>query len=177
MATPMCVCEEMAQPMPSIFCGRSIGPNDRRLRLHQGFLHSLVDHTSLGWPVLEDLRASGLTNAVGITFTAGHQVKHHGQDFLVPKTEFVSSLRVAVENGRIATAAIPMRDVLEGELQNLKRKTKLSGHESIEAGTDWREHDHDDLVFSLAMAIWSAEEVDPVTRQAQMDALLNAWTW
>lgn len=137
----------------------------------------LIDHTSLGRPVLEDMRASGLNNAVGITFTAGHKVNRDGRDYMVPKTALVSSLRVAVENHRIATANIPMREILEGELQNLRRKTKLStGHESIEAGTDWRENAHDDVVFSLAMAIWYGEDVNPVARMATWDAIIAAWT-
>ena len=47
---------------------------------------------------------------------------------------------------------------LKAELANFRVKINLrTAHDSYEAGPSWREGEHDDLVLSLAMALWFAE--------------------
>lgn len=135
----------------------------------------LVDHTGVGIAVLEDLRAAGL-QCVGITFTGGSVTNRRGRDYLVPKREIVSNLKVLVENRRLDLPPdLPLSDILEGEMENLKRNTKLTtGNDTYGAGEEWREGAHDDLVFSVAMAAWFAMKGKTSTRRRPlgMDALI-----
>lgn len=119
---------------------------------------TLVDSTGVGLPVLEDLRAAGLS-CTGITITGGDTWNQSGQDFRVPKAHLVSTLRVLIESHRLTVSdALPLGSVLERELQSFKVKTKLStGNDSYGADESWRENPHDDTVLATAMAAWVGE--------------------
>jgi hypothetical protein len=136
----------------------------------------LVDHTGVGIAVLEDLRAAGL-DCTGITITSGDTVNRRGWDYLVPKIDLVSTLKVLVENRRLhGSAELPLWSTLEAEMQNFKvKKTLSTGHDTYGAGTEWREGAHDDLVLSVAMAAWFGEAQDPVGNQRSWEAIFAAY--
>lgn len=140
---------------------------------------TLVDHTSVGIPVVEDLRAAGL-DCTGITITAGESSRQSGQDYYVPKSALVSTLKVLVENRRIDVPdALALASTLTAELQNFRRKKKLTtGNETFGAGesAEWREGAHDDVVLATAMATWYGEDQDPVAQQASYDGMIDAWS-
>lgn len=114
----------------------------------------LVDATGVGNAVA-DLFRLGDAPMFALTLTGGHQTIVDGDRISVPKRELVSACVVAFEQHKISIAeALPEAKTLEKELLAFTRKQKKdNGHESYEA---WRERDHDDLVLSVAQAIWFA---------------------
>lgn len=66
----------------------------------------------------------------------------------------VSNLQVLLGNGTLLFAdGLEMKNLLIAEITNFKVKLTTKGHDTYEA---WREGDHDDLVFSLALTCWAA---------------------
>ncbi len=127
----------------------------------------VVDRTGVGIAVLDMFNAAGL-RPEAITITGGNTVTREHRHHNVPKRELVSALIAIHQGGRLHTAAgLTFWPTLVQELVNFKLKINIAtGHDSYEA---WRESDHDDLVFAVAMAIWFAgnqprgvwEETDP----------------
>jgi hypothetical protein len=74
----------------------------------------------------------------------------------VPKRELASTLVAVYQSRRLQMAAgLALGPVLIKELLNFRPKINIAtGNVSFEA---WRERDHDDLVLSVAMALWVAE--------------------
>lgn len=120
----------------------------------------VVDLTGVGIPVFEMLEAQGIRRLFGITIHGGDAVSRDRNLYRVPKRDLVSTLQVLLQQGRLKFAdGLPSGDVLRAELQNFKATINLAtGHDTYEA---WREGDHDDLVLSLALACWFAENVRP----------------
>jgi len=119
----------------------------------------LIDRTGVGRAVF-DLFTEARLAPWGITFTGGREATRAGRDLHVPKTDLTSALIAVYQGERLKIAA----DLVEGptliqELMNFRPKVNLAtGNESFEA---WRESVHDDLVLSVAMAIWFAEQARP----------------
>jgi hypothetical protein len=81
-----------------------------------------------------------------------HAVNEDGV-WRVPKRGLVGVCQVALQTGRLKIASeLPDVGVLTQELQNFQVKISESGFDSYEARTGA----HDDLVLSLAMALWLA---------------------
>jgi hypothetical protein len=118
-----------------------------------------VDHTGVGRPVVDLFRASGL-NPIAVTITGGDTVNHEAGLWRVPKRDLVGVLTVAFQNGTLKIAeALPDAKTLIDELLNFKVKINVkTAHDSYEA---WREGVHDDLVLSVAMAVWAAQFYRP----------------
>lgn len=115
----------------------------------------VVDATGVGRPVVDLMRKNNI-RCVPVSFTAGEK-ENFDEVFggwRVPKRILVSNLQVLFQNGQLKMAAsLPHINVLTKELMNLKVKVTAAKNDTYEA---WREGDHDDLVFSLAMAAWYA---------------------
>ena len=118
----------------------------------------VVDATGVGRPVVEMLEAEGL-HPVSVTITGGDSVTRGDtpREYRVPKRDLATTLQVLLQGGRLRIAkGLPMADVLRAEMQSFKIKVNLqTGHDSYE---HWRDGDHDDLVLSVAMAAWAAEQ-------------------
>jgi hypothetical protein len=114
-----------------------------------------IDQTGVGNGVIEIF---GGINPVGVTFTSGKAAQQTGPtSWNVPKRDLVARVVVAVQNGVLRIAkTLPHADLLIRELLNFRAKISLAGNDSYEA---WRERDHDDLVFAVALAAWMAEWV------------------
>ena len=75
------------------------------------------------------------------------------------KRDLAATLAVLAQSGRIRVA----KDLTEAatlwhEMTHLRSKIDLrTGHDTVE---HWREGDHDDLVFSVAVACWYAERMN-----------------
>ena len=119
----------------------------------------VVDATGVGRPVVDMIRDRGIRNVAAITITGGDAVTRDGDEHRVPKRDLVSTVQVLLQNRRLKIAnSLELRDVLIGEMQNFKMKISADGHDSYE---HWRDSDHDDLVLSVAMALWWAEIGQP----------------
>jgi hypothetical protein len=132
-----------------------------RLRTDTGRIPALVaDATGVGAPVIDMLRAAGLSPAA-VTITGGDTVSRDGQNFRVPKRDLVSTVSVLLQTKRLKIVpTLREAQTLTKELLAFKVSINLRGHASF--GNDvgpWRENPHDDLVLAVAMACWYGENV------------------
>lgn len=117
----------------------------------------LPDATGVGRPVVDLMRKRGI-KTVPIMITGGEKELFDPElgGWKVPKRVLVSNLQVLLQNGQLKFAKGMMHaDILLEELMNFKIKVTSHANDTYEA---WREGDHDDLVLSLAMAVWYAEK-------------------
>jgi hypothetical protein len=120
-----------------------------------GSLTLVVDATGVGAPVVDMMRESipGV-RLVPVVFTAGSSARQDNGVHKVPKKDLVHGLVLMFERGLLKMPdQLPSGDVLRSELRNLRLKITPDGHAGYEA---WREGQHDDLVFALALACWRA---------------------
>ena len=125
---------------------------------------------SAGWDGMVPKPRPGLAaRLVPIQITGGNQVTRDGDIWNVPKRDLAGAVQVALQNGRLKIAAgLPDTQVLVAELQNFRVKISLAGHDSYGAGVgeEWRVGSHDDLVLSVACALWAAQRSRGATMQA-----------
>jgi len=92
-----------------------------------------------------------------MVITAGRELAV-GQDgaVLVPKTELVSAVAVALQNGQLRIAReLPLADVLARELGDFEMHVTASANLVYGA----RVGQHDDLVLATALAIYAGNAV------------------
>jgi hypothetical protein len=112
-----------------------------------------IDATGVGAPVVDMIRkAKPAAHLRPILITGGDSV-HRGAVTRVPKRELVSAVQVALQNRRLKVPeGITLGETLARELQTFQVKISLdTAHDSYGA---WRDGQHDDLVLSVAMALW-----------------------
>jgi len=116
----------------------------------------VVDQTGVGAPVVDLFRRARL-DPVGVLIHGGDKASSEGDTWRVPKRDLVGSLQVLFQSERLKISKkLPLASVLQSELLNFKVKIDpVTAHDSYSA---WREQDHDDLVLSVAMAAWWAEQ-------------------
>ena len=125
-----------------------------------GQCHLAVDGTGVGRPVVDLLRAArSRAILMPVTITGG-QTELTGQGFYrVPKRDLIVGLQVLLQRGGLEIAAgLPyVREMME-EMMAMEVRVSPAGNEQYAA---WREGQHDDLVFALALAYWSAQKAYP----------------
>ncbi|GEM_PF-411383 len=115
----------------------------------------VVDATGVGAGVVDMLRAARLA-PVAVTLTSGREASAVAGGWHVPKLEVAAGLVRVFQEQRIAIRKdLGLAGVLLGEARSFKIKPTLHGAVTVEA---WRERDHDDLVLSLGLAVWWAEQ-------------------
>lgn len=131
----------------------------------------VIDQTGVGRPIYDMFRKENI-RLIGITIHGGDLESWEGQSFRVPKRDLVGALTLAFQNGELKIAeSLPEAQTLVNELLNFKVRINLkTAHDSYEA---WREGVHDDLVLSLAVAVWYAARMKPWQhRITQRDGLV-----
>lgn len=121
----------------------------------------VVDQTGVGRPIVDSMEEVGL-RPVAVSIHGGDRVAFeadpHGwmpRRWRVPKRDLVGCLQVLLQNKRLKIAPGPLSDTLAEEMLNFKVTIDpTTSHDSYSA---WREQDHDDLVLSVALAVWYAE--------------------
>lgn len=125
-----------------------------------------VDATGVGRAVVDAFRVALADRSsrpqpparlVPITITAGFHARPEAQGWHVPKRDLAGVLSVLLGERRFAIANLPERSALLKELRMFKVKVTAAGNETFEA---WRERDHDDMVFAVALPTWYAERAD-----------------
>ena len=98
-----------------------------------------------------------------VTITGG-QVETMDQGFYrVPKRDLIIGLQVLLQRGGLQIAAgLKFGQKLVEELLAVEVRVSQAGNEQYAA---WREGTHDDLVFAVALAYWSAQKAFPNTGQ------------
>jgi hypothetical protein len=116
-----------------------------------------VDATGVGRPVCDLFRDARMPcRLVPITITGGLSLTGDGRGGAhVPKKDLVGCAQVLLQARRLRVAReLELADVLVQELENFRVRITAAAHEVF---GDWREGQHDDLVFALAMAAWVGE--------------------
>ena len=125
-----------------------------------GRCHLVVDGTGVGRPVVDMLRrAKPDAILMPVTITGG-QVETIDQGFYrVPKRDLIIGLQVLLQRGELQIAArLQFGQKLVEELMAVEVRVSPAGNEQYAA---WREGTHDDLVFAVALAYWSALKAFP----------------
>jgi hypothetical protein len=122
----------------------------------------MVDATGVGRPVVDLLRAADLDPdcwMLPAIITAGHRETQSDGYYHVPKRDLIVGLQVLLQRGGLRIAAgMRFGGALVEELSQMRVRQTEKGHEQYGA---WREGEHDDLVFAVAMAHWGAKKICP----------------
>lgn len=119
----------------------------------------VIDQTGVGRPVLDMFRAAGM-RPEGVTITAGEGESRHGNDWRVAKLTLVSRLQAMLHAGELKIARdLPETQALVKELQDFRATFTNAGNAVFNA----REGAHDDLVLSVAIALWWTARPQPVS--------------
>lgn len=115
-----------------------------------------IDYTGVGRPIWDLAKDRGL-NPIGIAISGGNAASWNEDKTRasVPKRDLVASLQIAAQGDRLKVAnGLEHGPVLAQELQDFKVKIDIrTAHDSYGA---WREGEHDDLILSVAIALWVA---------------------
>lgn len=111
----------------------------------------LADATGVGRPVVDMMREKRI-RVIPITITAGSNSVYDGQGgYHVPKRDLIICTQVLLQQKHVLFAEkLPEVRALTNELLNFQMKVTKSANDVYNA----REGEHDDLVLSLAMAVW-----------------------
>jgi len=113
----------------------------------------VIDESGVGRPVGDLLNVAGL-RPTRITITSGLETTRHGPDsWHVSKAQLISGLDARLHTGELKiAAAISEAGNLADELKNFERHVTASGRNTWSA----RGSGNDDLVLSVAIALWFA---------------------
>jgi hypothetical protein len=123
----------------------------------------VMDATGIGAPVVDQFHEEGL-RPVQITFTGGQNVTDNGRDrsFGVPKKDLATTIQSLLQSERLKIAgALDHADTLAAEMKHFRVKISDSGHARFEHAT---ESQTDDILLSLACAVWWAEQAGKTAR-------------
>jgi hypothetical protein len=117
-----------------------------------------IDSTGVGAPVADLFRRAKMNAQIAaIYITSGSEVNRDGDVLKIPKRILVSTVAIALQNGTLRLSKkLHLLATLTNELENFKAKITDAGNDTFGAGADWRTGNNDDLVLSLAMALWTA---------------------
>jgi hypothetical protein len=114
----------------------------------------VLDRTGVGAPVADMFLHAG-QNPFSICFTSGNRETSRGRTLCVPRNYFVSILQILLQAGRLKISnALQVAPVLERELLRFSLRHRAADEDLSDC---WRENDHDDLVFAVAMACYYFE--------------------
>ncbi len=114
----------------------------------------LVDATGVGRAVEDELHGAGIP-ARGITLTTGEKWSHDGKDLHCPKALLVGKFLGAWDQGRVLVSSkASFFNPFKTELRAFRGEVSKLGKAKFEA----EEGEHDDLVMSIAQAVWCCEQ-------------------
>jgi hypothetical protein len=113
----------------------------------------VIDETGVGRAVADIFDQAGL-KPDRVTITAGLEITQHGaHSWHVSKTQLISALDARLHTGELRIAAeLNEAGALQEELLDFRRKVSEAGRSTWSA----RVGAHDDLVLSVAIALWRA---------------------
>lgn len=109
----------------------------------------VIDQTGVGKAVVDMVTKSNIrANMKAFTITAGF-VPGEGT---VPKIDLVGAVQAALQSRRLKIAEeLPLAETLTKEMETFRAKVTPDQNETF---ASWREREHDDLLFALALAVW-----------------------
>jgi len=91
-----------------------------------------------------------------VTVTAGMHETYAKGFYHVPKKNLIVGLQVLLQRGGLQIpAGLAFHGEFLEEISSMRVKAGSGGHEQYGA---WREGEHDDLVFAVALAYWGAKK-------------------
>jgi hypothetical protein len=125
-----------------------------------GRCHVAADATGVGRPVMDLLRQAELTcRVLPVVVTSGDRETQEGGYYRVPKRDLIVGLQVLLQQENLQIAGgLRHAEMLATEMAGMRVRTTHTGHEQFRA---WREGQHDDLVFAVALACWGLKKVYP----------------
>jgi hypothetical protein len=121
----------------------------------------IVDHTGVGRPVVDMVRAAPMPCEVhAVSIHGGNDTTRDGSDWRVPKRDLLSCAQIALQSGTLKIVTqFPDAPTLQHELLNYQVTIdETTAHDSYNA----RQGQYDDLVLALCLAVWAAEHIRPV---------------
>jgi hypothetical protein len=119
----------------------------------------VIDHTGVGRPVFDMFTEAGL-EAIGITIVGGaswHLETYH--QYHVAKILLVSTVQKFLQSGRLRiSTSLKHTSTLQTELRDFRVEISKAANELYSS----REGSHDDILLSVAIALWYAERNPPV---------------
>lgn len=123
----------------------------------------VIDYTCVGRPVVDLAEDRGL-DQIGISITCGNASSWNDERTRarVPKRDLINLMQVYAQDDRLKIAkGLSSGSIIAQELQDFKVKIDIkTAHDSYGA---WREGAHDDLILSIAIALWTAVNMAPRT--------------
>lgn len=124
----------------------------------------IVDGTGVGRAVVDMIREAKLAcNVLPYSITAGREPNDDTTDGkmpTVPKKDLVAAVQAVLQMRRVKFAGrLEHRETLEKELEGFR--VKVDAITRNETFGEWRDGKNDDLVLSLALAIWYGEKDGP----------------
>lgn len=116
-----------------------------------------IDYTGVGRPVWDLAQDRGL-RPIGISITGGDSVTwlDDRTRARVPKRDLIAGLQIGAQNDVLKVAQdLKFGPVLAEELQSFK--VKIDPRTAHDSYGSWREGSHDDLILSVAIALWTAQ--------------------
>jgi hypothetical protein len=120
----------------------------------------VIDFTGAGRPCFDIAHQMGL-KPIGVAISGGDEVHHRSGDiFTVPKQTLISGLEAKMHCGEFKIAPSISAAFID-ELKDFEKQITASGRNTFNA----RNGAHDDLILSVAIALWYAtnETVSSVT--------------
>lgn len=116
----------------------------------------VIDFTGLGRPVYDMMRQAGFKRSLSaISITGGMDSAFINDHYNVPKRELITSLQIHLQNGTLKIAkGIKESAALIEEMANFQTKISDSGRDTYGG----RSGVHDDIVLSVAMGVWLADQ-------------------
>jgi hypothetical protein len=111
-----------------------------------------IDQTGVGAAVVDIFKQAEINAELKpVMIHGGDKATNEDGVWRVPKRELVGVTQVALQTGALKISdELPEGSILRTELQNFQVSISESGFDSYEARTG----KHDDLVLSLAIALW-----------------------
>ncbi len=121
-----------------------------------------IDSTIVGPNVIELFKREQINARLESVFiTGGNDATKEGGVNKVPKRDLVSTVQVYLQSKRLKIAEeLPEAEMLVRELQTFTAKNTSSENDVYGS---WREGGNDDLIFAVALALWSGNEPGPPT--------------
>lgn len=134
----------------------------------------VVDTTGVGDSVCLPLatRLGAVAAVMRVTITGGRVTTVEARAARVPKIELASTIQAVLQERRLTIpAGLKLREPLERELSTFRPEVRPGrGEDSLE----WRETATDDLVFSVALAVWWGSRTVPrVGRLRRLEAAVS----
>ena len=115
----------------------------------------ILDATGVGVAVRDMFAAKGV-RLKAVTITVGEAYSRTGSLISIGKPRLIGSFLGAFDAGKVrVNPNMPIWPALEREMLSFRAEMSAQGRAKFEA----EQGEHDDMIFSLALAVWYGEEV------------------